>query len=149
MPLSLRRVLALIIAVAALSACAAKGPAFEHPAVMALAELLEIRSKGTTDPAAYRRFVSETEVAGVLAEDAVDRADGGSPIPRWSSPYVSAVGTDGAMSVVVVWRRPSDHEGWPRAHRFILVEKDGSWRVSDAVPIEDETVPGPLEGPIP
>ncbi len=136
--------LAALLSLAVLCACVPGGPAYEHPAAVALDKLLEVRSKAPTDPAAYSPYVKGEDFAVVLAEDAADREGDTPPVPGWRRPYVSAVGTDGAVEVVVSWRSSADHPGFPRAHRFTLVEESGAWLVTDAFPVEGEEPPRPL-----
>jgi len=133
------RVLALALAaVVLLAGCAANDSAAQkHPAAIAIARLLELRSNNNTDVAAYEPFFSDAEIAGALV-DANAGATGEAAVPQWEPPYVSALTSDTA-EVVVRWSgRTGSFKSWPEATVFIMKASEPRWVVSDAIDPEGE-----------
>lgn len=118
------------LALAALAGCSAGASATEHPAAVAVRELLTLRSAGSTDATAYASYLADRSLADALAESAVP---GKSAVPGLDVPYVSEL-TSATANVVVKWRADeSAFPGWPGATVFAMRLEGGRWTVIDAL----------------
>ena len=127
----------LAIVVALVSGCARSLPA---PA-RAVESVLELRSKNSTDTAAYARYFKESSVATALAEDAA-AAGGKSRIPEWETPKVEE-STDTSASVLVEWKASKEFKGWPSSTTFVLAKSGDRWVIVDATAQSSETTKTP------
>ncbi|MBA4370757.1 MAG: hypothetical protein C0418_04180 [Coriobacteriaceae bacterium] len=136
--------LALVCALLLTLAGCTLSAAERHPAAKAVDGLLRVRMKRATDPTRYAPYLSSSEAATALAEDASVTASSGRPsLPGWERPYVSDVTSSGA-DVVVVWKRSEQLPEWPStANVFRTEQVDGRWVVVDAQSIEASAVPDP------
>jgi predicted small lipoprotein YifL len=128
------------IALFALAGCGARGPAYEHPAAVTVAELLELRSDDVRDVEAYTPYFLDPAVATALAEPS-DVATGTPRVPGWEPPYVSEEASTTA-SVVVVWKPSEAFPGWPAANIFRMSLVDDRWVITDAE--ETSSAPAPI-----
>jgi hypothetical protein len=131
----------LIVTIAiAVTACSDDTAAYEHPAAVAVAGVLELRSAGNTDTVAYEPFFSDPALAAQLAGNT---SPGTSAVPDWQEPYVSRL-ADESADVVVRW---DDAAGafpdWPKVTVFSLSLLDGRWVIVDATD-PPGTTPPPL-----
>lgn len=125
------------------AACSSPVAADDHPAIIAVRELLELRRADVRDPAAYTPYLLESSVATAIAESST--APTGTPrVPEWEAPYLSAE-TSTTADVAVVWSQDDDFPDWSPVTLFLVVLDEGRWAVADA--IETTSVPSPLETP--
>lgn len=127
------------IALGALVGCSAPGEV-RHPAIEAVADLLELRRDDVRDAAAYEEYFENPELAATLAESG-DEETGTPQVPEYEDPYLSAE-TSATADVAVVWKTDQAFPDWPTATVFSLVLADGRWIVVDA--LESTAVPDPL-----
>jgi hypothetical protein len=113
-----------------LSGCAARHAALDPPAE-SVHQLLTLRSRNSTDVAAYRSHVA-TDLAEKFARDSAARDPRVSPIPQWSPPEIVRETTVSA-DVKVVWKPSEKYKGWPGATMLKLRLDEGLWRVVDAI----------------
>jgi len=142
----MRRVTLIVLAVLAVStvaACSGARPSRgEHPAVLAVESLLELRRDDVRDADAYATYLADPAVASALAEPSGEPT--GTPrVPEWETPYVSEEGS-GTASVVVVWKPDAMFEDWPAVNVFLTEIVDGRWVVTDA--LEATSAPVPIGG---
>lgn len=127
----------IALAVFALAGCAARGPAYDHPAAVAVNELLELRADDVRDIEAYAPYFADPEIAAALVEPS-QAATGTPRVPAWEAPYVSEE-TSTTADVVVVWKPSDDFPDWPAVNILVMSLLDGRWVVADA----EETTQAP------
>lgn len=138
-----RRLVLLFLAVVltlGVVSCTSTDPAVDHPAAIAVDELLELRRDDVRDPREYVPYFLESSLATALAEGS-DEPTGTPRVPRWEPPYVSEE-TSTTASVVVVWKVDDDFEGWPAINIFLMSLEGERWVVTDAV--EATSAPTPI-----
>ncbi len=129
---------AVLLLSAAIAGCASDSS--DHPAVVAVRELLELRRDDVRDAEAYAPYFMESSLATALAEGSTEPT--GTPtIPDWEDPYLTAE-TSSTADVAVVWRPSADFPDWPVATVFVLSLLDDRWVVADAT--EATSAPEPL-----
>ncbi len=130
--------LTLVATVLAVAACSDDTAAYTHPAAVAVAEVLELRSAGNADPASYEPYFSDSTLAAQLAENTTP---GTRAVPDWEAPYLSTL--NGATAMVVVrWSDAAQaFPDWPKVTVFSLASVDGQWVVIDATDPTDATPP--------
>lgn len=128
--ISLTATLLASVCVASLAGCATTGAKLAAPA-QSVQELLTLRSRNSTDAAAYRAHVT-TDLAEKFARDSAMRKPSMSPIPAWKPPVITREATSSAQ-VRVEWVPAEKYKAWPAATLFTLLRDGGLWRVVDAV----------------
>lgn len=130
----------LLLALTAVGAGCAADSGSDHPAVVAIRELLELRRDDVSDPEAYAPYFLESSLATALAESSAEETSA-ARIPKWEDPYLTAETTSTA-DVAVVWKASDDFPDWPFATVFMLSRLDDRWVVIDAK--ETTSSPEPL-----
>ena len=130
----------IMLASAALTGCGSLGPAYEHPAAVAVEELLRLRADDVRDAGAYEPYFLDPAVADALVEPSAN-ATGTPRVPDWERPYVSEE-TSATADVVVVWKPSDDFPDWPDVNIFVMSLVEDRWVVSDAE--EATQAPPPL-----
>jgi hypothetical protein len=126
------------VVLAITTACAPAVP--DHPAVIAIQELLELRLDDVRDATAYEPYFEDAELAAALAEGSTEPT--GTPrVPKWEPPYLSAEASSTA-DVAVIWKASDDFPEWPAVTIFMLKQLEDRWVVVDAV--EATQAPEPL-----
>lgn len=139
----MQRVAASAVALALLAIAAAgcaADPATDHPAIVVIEELLELRRDDVRDPEAYAPYFLESSLATALAESSAEGTET-ARVPDWKDPYLTAETTSTA-DVAVVWKAADDFPGWPVATVFVLSLLDDRWVVIDAT--EATSAPEPI-----
>lgn len=138
-----RRIAACLLVVTiaiAVTACSGDTAAYEHPAAVAVAGVLKLRSAGSTDTSAYEPYFSDPALAAQLAEST---SPGTSAVPDWEKPYLSRL-ADESADVVVRWNDAAGaFPDWPKVTVFSLAVLDGRWVIIDATD-PPGTTPQPL-----
>ncbi len=133
----LYRSLMFVFAAVLLAGCAADAV---HPAITAIASLLELRRDDVRAPGAYEKYFADPAIAAELASGSSE-ATGTPQVPEYEPLYLTAETTSTA-DVAVVWKASDGFEGWPAATVFMLSLDDGRWIVIDA--LETTSAPEPL-----
>lgn len=106
----------------------------------AVTSLLELRAHGEKDPAVYRLFVPSDEIASAIASDSAARTAARQPTPDWRAPQVVAE-TSQTAEVRVIWKLTSIDSSWPEATLFKVRKTEGTWVVTDALPMARASTP--------
>ena len=145
--------LSMVVLLAALTVAGCAGAPPEsttgHPASLAVAKLLELRRARSKDARSYALFFKSDAIPQSLAEasskETTASKAGKSPIPEWSTPYVSKLGK-GTADVVVLWK--ADSGAFPNhsaATVFHMEQYQNRWVITDAVEVKDAgSAPKPL-----
>jgi len=130
----------VLLMLAAVGVGCASSTASDHPAVVVIQELLELRRDDVRDAEAYEPYFPDAALAEELASGS-DEPTGTPQVPEHELPYLTAETTSTA-DVAVVWKASDDFPDWPVATVFVLSQLDDRWVVVDA--LEATSAPKPL-----
>lgn len=131
----------VLLALAGFGAGCTADSGSDHPAVVAIRELLELRRGDVSDPEAYAPYFLESSLATALAESSAEETSA-ARIPKWKDPYLTAE-TSSTADVAVVWKASDDFPDWPFATIFMLSRLEDRWVVIDAK--ESTSAPEPMK----
>lgn len=130
----------LFVVTLALAACASE---LSGPAAV-VQEVLTMRRDRVTDAKRYDPLFADPKIGAQLAEDSAAATQ--TPLPPWSTPYVSEESSSSAK-VVVVWSSGEERfKDWPKASIFLVQREKGAWVIADAQSATG-TVPPPASTP--